>query len=140
MPEVPGGGFKVVRLLLLGKYLKISLNQQLHPSGVFVIKLDGIRVKREVIQNILGFCMVSLFVIAASSFLLTIYGVDVLTAVTAALSCLCNIGPGLGNVGPAENFSSIPTPGLWVLSLIMIMGRLEVFSLLILFHPQTWRR
>lgn len=135
-----GGGFKVVRILLLGKYLKIALNQQLHPSGVFVIKLDGLRVKREVIQNILGFCMVSLLVIAVSAYLLTLYGVDVLTAFTAALSCLCNIGPGLGDVGPTENFASIPTGGIWVLSICMIMGRLEVFSLLILFLPQTWRR
>ncbi len=135
-----GGGFKVVRILLLGKYLKNSLNQQLHPSGVFVVKLDGNRVKREVLQNILGFCMVAILVIAAATYILALYGVDILTALTAALSCLCNIGPGLGDVGPAENFSSIPTPGLWVLSLCMIMGRLEVFSLLILFLPQTWRQ
>lgn len=135
-----GGGFKVVRILLLGKYLKISLNQQLHPSGVFVIKLDGLRVKREVIQNILGFCIVSLLLIAIAAYVLTLYGVDVLTAFTAALTCVTNVGPGLGDVGPTENFSSIPTPGIWVLSLCMIMGRLEVFSLLILFLPQTWRR
>ena len=147
-----GGGFKVVRILLLGKYLKISLNQQLHPSGVFVIKLDGIRVKRGVIQNILGFCMVAMLVICGSAFVLTLYGVDVITAFTAALSCLCNIGPGLGDVGPTENFSVIPTPGIWVLSLCMIMGRLEVFSLMIPFpaqpawkcsisnEPKGWRR
>ena len=135
-----GGGFKVVRILLLGKYLKTSLNQQLHPSGVFVIKLDGIRVKREVIQNILGFCMVATFIICLSSFLLTLFGTDILTATTAALSCLCNIGPGLGDIGPTENFSGIHTPGIWTLSLCMIMGRLEVFSLLILFLPQTWRQ
>jgi len=135
-----GGGFKVVRILMLGKYLKIALNQQIHPSGVFVIKMDGVRVKREVVQNILGFCMVSLMLIAVATFLLTAYGVDVLTAFSAALSCLSNIGPGLGDVGPTENFSSIPIPGIWVLSLCMIMGRLEVFSVLILFMPQTWRR
>ena len=135
-----GGGFKVVRILLLGKYLKISLDQQLHPSGVFVIKLDGVPVKREVIQNILGYLMVSLLVIAACAFCLTFYGVDLLTAATAALSCVCNIGPGLGEVGPTDNFGGIPTPGIWMLSLCMIMGRLEVFSLLILFMPQTWRQ
>ena len=134
------GGFKVVRILLLGKYLKTVLNQQLHPSGVFAIKLDGVRVKREVIQNILGFCIVALLVIVVTSAGLALYGVDVLTATTAALSCLCNIGPGLGDVGPTENFASIPTPGIWMLSLCMIMGRLEVFSLLILFLPQTWQR
>jgi len=135
-----GGGFKMVRILLLGKYLKISLDQQLHPSGVFVIKLDGLRVKREVIQNILGFIMVGICVIVAATFLLCLFGVDVLTAFTASLSCLCNIGPGLGSVGPTENFSSIPDPGIWVLSLCMIMGRLEVFSMLILFLPQTWKK
>lgn len=135
-----GGGFKVVRILLLGRYLKISLNQQLHPSGVFVIKLDGLRVKREVVQNILGFCMVGICVILAATFLLCLNGVDVMTAFTAALSCLCNIGPGLGEVGPTENFSNIPTPSIWVLAFTMIMGRLEVFSILLLFLPQTWKR
>ncbi len=135
-----GGGFKVVRILLLGRYLKTSLDQQLHPSGVFVVKLDGAPVKREVIQNILGFCLVAILVIAGSTYVLTLYDVDILTAASAALSCLCNIGPGLGDVGPTENFASIPTPGIWVLSLCMIMGRLEVFSLLILFMPQTWRQ
>lgn len=135
-----GGGLKVVRILLLTKYLKITLNQQLHPNGVFVIKLDGARVKREVIQNILGLFMVFVFVITSASFVLTLYGVDVLTAFTAALSCVSNIGPGLGEVGPAENFAPIPVQGIWVLSLCMIMGRLEIFSLLILFLPQTWQR
>ncbi|CAM2006762.1 TrkH family potassium uptake protein [Acanthopleuribacter pedis] len=135
-----GGGLKVIRILLLTKYLKISLNQQLHPSGVFVIKLDGVRVKREVIQNILSLGMVFVFIITIATFFLTLYGVDVLTAATATLSCVSNIGPGLGDVGPTENFSSIPTPGIWLLSLCMIMGRLEIFSLLILFMPQTWQR
>ncbi len=135
-----GGGFKVLRILMLGKYLQISLSQQLHPSGVFVIKLDGKRVKREVIQNILGFVMVSLCVLMVATFLLALTGVDVLTASTASVSALCNIGPGLGDVGPTENFSGIPTPGIWVLSFCMIMGRLEVFSLLLLLLPATWRR
>ncbi|CAM2065938.1 TrkH family potassium uptake protein [Sulfidibacter corallicola] len=135
-----GGGMKVVRILLLTKYLKIALNQQLHPSGVFVIKIDGKRVKREVIQNILSLGMVYIFIILLASFFLSLYGVDVLTSFTASLSCVSNIGPGLGDVGPTENFSSIPTPGIWILSLCMIMGRLEIFSLLILFLPQTWQR
>ena len=135
-----GGGLKVVRVLLIGKYLRNTLSQQLHPSGVFVVKLDGNRVKREVIQNILGLFMVFVFVIGLATFLLALYGVDLITGFTAALSCVSNIGPGLGEVGPAENFAGIPTPGLWVLSLCMIMGRLEIFSLLILFLPETWRR
>lgn len=134
------GGLKVVRILLIGKYLKNTLSQQLHPAGIFVIKLDGIRVKREVIQNILGLFMVFVCIIGLSTFVLTLYGVDLVSAVTAALTCVSNIGPGLGEVGPTDNFAGIPTPGLWVLSLCMIMGRLEIFSLLILFLPETWRR
>lgn len=135
-----GGGLKVVRVLLLAKYLKITLNQQLHPSGVFVVKMDGVRVKREVLQNILGFVMVFLTILIAATFMLAFYGVDILTAFTATLSCLSNIGPGLGEVGPTENFAVIPKPGIWILSLCMIAGRLEIFSLLMLFLPQTWRR
>ncbi len=135
-----GGGMKAVRIWLMWKYLKVTLYQQLHPSGVFVVKLDGVRVKREVIQNILGFILVCVFLWGLAVFLLTLFGVDILTAATAALSSICNIGPALGEVGPSENFSVIPTPGIWVLSFLMIMGRLEVFAILILFLPQTWRR
>lgn len=135
-----GGGLKVVRILLLGKYLRNTLSQQLHPSGVFVVKLDGLRVKREVVQNILGLFMVSVSIIGLATLVLALYGVDLMTGFTAALSCVSNIGPGLGEVGPTENFAGIPTPGLWALSLCMIMGRLEIFSLLILFLPDTWRR
>lgn len=134
------GGFKVVRILLLGKYLKTSLNQQLHPSGVFVIKLDGARVKRDVLHNILGFFMVAILLIAVTTYALCLFDVDLVTAATAALSSVSNIGPALGDVGPSESFSSIPSEGLWLLSLCMIMGRLEVFSLLILFLPQTWQQ
>ena len=135
-----GGGLKVVRILLIGKYLKNTLSQQLHPAGIFVIKLDGNRVKREVIQNILGLFMVFVCIICLATFILALYGVDLMTAFTASISCVSNIGPGLGEVGPVENFAGIPTPGIWVLSLCMIMGRLEIFSLLILFLPETWRR
>lgn len=135
-----GGGLKVVRILLLLKYLKVVLQQQLHPSGVFVVKMDGNRVKREVVQNILGFFMVYVFLIVVAAGILTLFGVDIMTAGTAALSCVSNIGPGLGEIGPTENFSTIPAPGIWILSLCMIMGRLEIFSLLILFLPQTWRK
>ena len=135
-----GGGLKVVRILLLFKYLKILLNQQLHPSGVFVVKLDGSRVKREVIQNILGLFLVFVLLHMAASAFLAFLDVDILTAVTATLTCLGNVGPGLGSVGPTENFLAIPTAGTVVLSFCMIMGRLEIFSVLILFLPQTWRR
>ncbi len=135
-----GGGLKVVRILLLFKYLKVLLNQQLHPSGVFVIKLDGARVKREVIQNILGLFLVFIMLHMAASAFLAFLDVDILTAVTATLTCLGNVGPGLGEIGPTENFLSIPAPGILVLTLCMIMGRLEIFSVLILFLPQTWRR
>lgn len=135
-----GGGLKVVRVLLLFKYLKILLNQQLHPNGVFVVKLDGSRVKREVIQNILGLFLVFIMLHMTASAFLGFLGVDILTAVTATLTCLGNVGPGLGDIGPTENFLAIPTPGILVLSVCMIMGRLEIFSVLILFHPQTWRR
>jgi len=135
-----GGGLKVVRLLLLIKNIKVLLKQQLHPSGVFVIKLDGVRVKREVIRNILGLFLVFILLHMGASLLLALFEVDLLTAATATLACISNIGPGLGGVGPTDNFADIPNPGIWVLSLCMIMGRLEIFSFLILFMPETWRR
>jgi trk system potassium uptake protein TrkH len=134
------GGLKVVRALLLLKYLKVMLKQQLHPSGVFVIKLDGQIVKREVLQNILGMLLVFILLHMTASALLAFLGMDLVTAVTATLTCISNAGPGLGLVGPTDNFSVVPPAGIWVLNVCMIMGRLEIFSVLILLMPQTWRR
>jgi len=135
-----GGGLKVVRIVLLVKYLKSLLSQQLHPSGVFLVKLDGKRVPNRVIQNILGLFLTFIFIHMISSFLLSAAGVDFKTATTAVLSCLSNIGPGLGEIGPTKNFANFDAFSIWVLIVDMIMGRLELFSVLMLFLPQTWRR
>lgn len=135
-----GGGIKVVRIVLMVKYFKTLLNQQLHPSGVFLVKMDGNRVPNRVVQNILGFFLIFIFLLVFFSFLLSLFGADLVTAGTAVLSCLSNIGPGLGDVGPTKNFAGFGVPSIWVLSIAMIMGRLEIFSVLMLFLPQTWRR
>jgi len=135
-----GGGLKVVRVVLLFKYLKTLLNQQLHPSGVFLVKLDRKRVPNPVIQNILGLFFIFMFLHMTFSFILSIFGADLVTATTSVLSCLSNIGPGLGAVGPTKNFADFGVPSVWVLSTAMIMGRLEIFSVVMLFLPQTWRK
>jgi trk system potassium uptake protein TrkH len=135
-----GGGLKVVRMILLGKFLQRNLLQQLHPAGIFHVKLDGQRVPFKVLSNILGLFLVFIFLHMFFSLLLSIAGVDFLTATTATLSCLSNIGPGLGEIGPTENFAGFNVSSIWVLSVAMIMGRLEIFSVLILLMPQMWRR
>jgi len=135
-----GGGLKVMRLYVLVKHFKNAFMQQLHPNGVFVIKMDGYRVSREVTQNILGLFLVYSFMLALSVGLLTFFGLDLVTAFSGTVTCFGAVGPGLGSVGPAENFSSLPTPCLWILSFDMVLGRLEFFSLLILFMPRIWRR
>lgn len=135
-----GGGLKVIRIVLLVKYLKTLLNQQLHPSGVFLVKLDRKRVPNRVVQNILGLFFTFILIHMGLSFLLSLFGTDLVTATTATLSCLSNIGPGLGEVGPTNNFAGFDSPSIWILSVAMIMGRLEIFSVLMLFLPQTWKR
>ncbi|PIE02698.1 MAG: potassium transporter [Acidobacteria bacterium] len=135
-----GGGLKVVRVILLLKYLKTLLNQQLHPAGVFLAKMDGNRVPNKVLHNILGLFATFILIHMFSSFLLSLTGVDLTTATTAVLACLSNIGPGLGEVGPTDNFANFNSFAIWVLNFDMIMGRLELFSVLMLFLPQTWRR
>lgn len=141
------GGLKVVRLLLLVKQAFIQLSVLIHPREVRCLRLDHKPVSREVIQSVLGFfaLFMSVFLIGAMLMagLLPPHAdgsIDLVTAGTSVLSALCNIGPGLGTVGPTDTYTHIPALGKLVLSACMLVGRLEVFTVLVLFFPSFWRK
>ena len=135
-----GGGMKVSRLLLLGKSLKKELKQALHPQVVAPIRMDGKLVNHETIRATNVYVAAYIFIFAASFFLISLDGFDMVTNFTAIAATLNNIGPGLNQVGPMMNFSGYSNPAKLVMIFDMLAGRLEIFPMLVLFLPDTWRR
>ncbi len=132
-----GGGMKVIRALLLYKQGWREMVRLVHPSALAPVKLGNRSASEKVIQSVWGFFSVYVVCFCVMSLLLTGFGVDLVTAVSSVLSCMNNLGPALGQAGP--HYADMVDPAKWVLSLAMVMGRLELFTLLILFTPVFWR-
>ena len=131
------GGVKVIRMILLYKQGRREINQLIHPSAFFPIKLSGKPVPDNVVNAIWGFFALYIFSYLVLSLAMTATGADPLTAFSAVTACLNNLGPGLGAV--AKNYAAIDPAGKWILSGAMLMGRLELFTLLVLLTPAFWR-
>lgn len=134
------GSIKVLRHMIVAKEARISMRKLLHPRGVFVYKVEGTPVSPDTLASVSGFLLLYLLTLAAGILALTLLGLDALTALGAATSTLGNVGPGLGIVGPAETYALIPAPALWVMSALMLLGRLELYTVLILLTRGYWRR
>ena len=135
-----GGGMKCLRIMLLLKHAYKQLFSLIHPRAVTKVKLGGQPVSDEVLQGIWGFFMLYLGLFVLSSFLLAAMGVDLVTSFAAVAATIGNIGPGLGLVGPTDNYAHIPMLGKWLLILCMLLGRLEIYTVLVLFVPEFWRK
>lgn len=132
-----GGGMKVVRILLLFLQGFRELHRLIHPRAVYVIKLGRKPLPDRVIEAVWGFFSAYTLVFVVIMLLLMLTGLDNITAFAATAACLNNLGPGLGEV--AANFGSIPDASKWLLILAMLFGRLEIFTLLVLFTPMFWK-
>jgi trk system potassium uptake protein TrkH len=135
-----GGGMKCLRIMLLLKHSYKQLFSLIHPRAVTQVKLGGRSVSDEVLHSIWGYFMLYLGLFILCSFLLAAMGVDVVTSFAAVAASIGNIGPGLGLVGPTDNYAHIPVLGKWLLILCMLLGRLEIYTVLILFVPEFWRK
>ena len=135
-----GGGMKVSRLLLMGKTVGKELKQALHPQVVAPVRMDGKVVNHETIRATNVYVAAYIFIFAASFFLISLDGFDMVTNFTAIAATLNNIGPGLAQVGPMMNFGSYSNPAKLVMISDMLAGRLEIFPMLVFFMPDTWRR
>ena len=134
------GGVKVVRHIILLKNSVMELRRQIHPAAVLPVRLNSIAVSSEITFNIMAFMIIYFMVFALGSILISALGYDFTTSVGAVATCLGNIGPGFGKVGPVDNFAFISIPGKWILSFLMLLGRLELFTVLILFTPYYWTK
>ena len=135
-----GGGIKVIRIQLLFKSMLRDIRRTVHPKSVNTIKLDGHTVDENILSGVQGFFFAYMFVLFASTIIVSRDGFSFETNFTAVVATLSNIGPGLGMVGPAGNFAAFSDVSKLVLSLCMLIGRLEVFPILMLVAPSAWRQ
>ena len=134
------GGIKMMRHVVLAKNSILELKRQLHPSAIIPVRFNGRAVPLGITFNITAFILIYLLFFFLGSLFMSFLGLDFASAIGSVTATLGNIGPGLGAVGPVENYSEIPVIGKWFLSFLMLLGRLELFTVLILFMPYFWIR
>lgn len=135
-----GGGVKVIRHVLMFKNSFKEFRQLVHPHAILPVRLGGRTVPADVLKNVVSFIVLYLGLIGFGTLSMSILGLDLLSAFGATLSSVGNIGPAFGTFGPAENYAHLPDAGKWVLSFLMLAGRLEIFTVIIVFVPAFWRR
>ena len=135
-----GGGIKMIRIMLVGKFGLNELKKLTQPRLVSLVKIDKQAVDEKTVMNVVAFFILFVTLFLVVSGLMTMFVPDLTTAVSSAIATLGNIGPGLSGVGSIENFGWIPIPGKWILIFSMLLGRLEIFTVLIIFRPYVWRK
>lgn len=133
------GGIKINRLVLAAKMIRTRLRQQQHPNAVLRIKLDGVIQEREFLHSVMTFIVAYLILTLAGTVVGTVFGVDLTTSFTGAVASIGNVGPGFGLVGSMDNYSELPAAFKFSNSLLMLLGRLEIFGLIQLFFIKWWR-
>ena len=135
-----GGAIKVSRIMIAFKHGYREALSFIHPRAVTVTKVNGSVVSPNVLNSVLGFLFLYSLIFVIGTLFMSSLGLDIISAGSSVAATLGNIGPGLGLVGPTLSYATIPISGKWVLSLCMLLGRLEIFSVLVLFLPEFWRR
>ncbi|PCD00127.1 TrkH family potassium uptake protein [Halopseudomonas pelagia] len=134
------GGMKVFRFQLSYLFLRSQVRKLVHPNGIFVTQYNGKPVSDDIILSAIAFSFLFFLCLAGFTLLLSMMGFDLVTSLTATATALTNVGPGLGPiVGPAGNFAGLPDAAKWLLSFAMLLGRLELLTMMVLFTPMFWR-
>ncbi len=134
------GGMKIMRHIILIKNSFLELKRQIHPNAIIPVRFNGKAVPQSITNTVAAFILIWLIVFFVGAFVMSMFGLDFMSAVGSVTATLGNIGPGLGSVGPVDNFAHIPPGGKLFLSFLMLLGRLELFTVLILFMPYFWQR
>ena len=133
-------GIKIFRFQILYSFISNQLKKIIYPKGIFILKYDKTPVDDKFVSSIISFIYMYLVIFILITALLSLTGLDFVTAISGAATSISNVGPGLGSIiGPSGNFSSLPDISKWILTFGMILGRLEIFAILVLFLPSFWR-
>jgi len=133
------GGMKIIRSILVFKYLIYEVRKLLHPKGVFNITIGENTIDDNVVRATLGFYLFYILIFVFTAMVLSMTGLDVTTALTASASAIGNIGPGLGSIGPTDNWGHLTDLAKWLTSFCMLLGRLEIFTVVVLFSRSFWK-
>ena len=133
------GGMKIIRSILVFKYLIYEIRKLLHPKGVFNITIGENTIDDNVVRATLGFYLFYILIFVFTAMVLSMTGLDVTTALTASASAIGNIGPGLGSIGPTDNWGHLTDLAKWLTSFCMLLGRLEIFTVVVLFSRSFWK-
>lgn len=134
------GSIKVGRILILFKQVALELKRSIHPRMITELKINEKVIPKSIVVNILQFFFIYMVIFMLSTIIMTGFELDILSALTSVAATLGNVGPGLNLVGPAENYSFVPSLGKVFLSFLMLLGRLELYTVLVLFSPHFWKK
>ena len=134
------GGMKIIRTILVSRYLITEVRKLLHPKGVFNITISGKTIDDNVVKATLGFYIFYIFIFGFTAIILSTTGLDFTTALASSASALGNIGPGLGTIGPTDNWGHLTDFAKWLISFCMLLGRLEIFTVMVLFSRSFWSK
>jgi trk system potassium uptake protein len=134
------GGVKVIRMMILFKSALMELKKLVHPRAVLHLKIGGAAIKEDVQSRVVAFFFLYIILFGFLTLIMTAFGLDLFSAFSAVLATMSGVGPGFLGVGPANNYAFIPEGGLWVLSAAMLLGRLELFTLLLVLTPDFWKK
>ena len=133
-------GIKIFRIQILYSFISNQLKKIIYPKGIFILKYNQNPVDNKFVSSIISFIYMYLVIFFIITALLSLTGLDFITSISGAATSISNVGPGLGSIiGPNGNFSTLPDISKWILSIGMILGRLELFAILVLFLPSFWR-
>src|SRR5690554_2351958 len=133
------GGIKIVRIILLAKHSYYEFKRLVHPNAIIPLRLDKRTVPEKIITNVLAYIIIYIIIYLFGVVVMSGLGYDLETSLGSVVATLSNVGPGIGNVGPMDNYAFLSSPAKWFLTFMMLCGRLELFTVLILFSPAFWK-
>ena len=133
------GGMKITRIILLIKYAATETRRMLHARAIIPIRIGDRFISDEVVRNTLGFSLIYLSIFVLTAFVLTAFNLDLLSAIGASASAIGNVGPAFGAFGPTDNYALLHPIGKWMLTICMLLGRLEIFTIMVLFSRTFWK-
>ena len=133
------GGIKLIRVVAIFKYAKMELKRTLHSKAIIPIRIGNRFISEDVISNTLGFFLFYVSIFIFTTVALTLMNVNLESAIGAAASAIGNIGPGLADFGPTDNYALLPDFGKWLLTFCMLLGRLEIFTIIVIFSRVFWK-